>query len=116
MNKKEIAICPHCGEPVIFTYLYPQSEYYCLMCGRSYGIFGCERTSITLELKYKKQVYEAVFKAIYKYIVVPRSWKNNCEKCNPMGEYHTEHASDKEKIQDNTVRTMLDKLGSDIYG
>ena len=58
MNKEGITVCPYCGEPMIYTFAFSGSEYYCLMCGYDCGVFGGKIVELTKELKCKKKLYE----------------------------------------------------------
>ena len=51
MSKNEIAVCPNCGEPMIWTFAFSGSEYYCLMCGYSCGMFGVKHVEETKKVK-----------------------------------------------------------------
>lgn len=45
-SKKQLAICPNHGSkkvPLIYTYAFPGSEYWCPYCGFNCGMFDCEK-------------------------------------------------------------------------
>ena len=112
MNKK-IAICKNCGEPLNSTMMFSGAEYYCLNCSSTYGCFNIITKDKTKELKYTKEVYENVFKSLYEYITPYGCYKRKCDKCKEMNEYHSQHLSEKEIIQDKIARELLNKIGRD---
>lgn len=109
---KEIAICPHCNEPLILTMIFPGAEYYCLMCGSSYGMLSVSKTLSSEELNYKKKQYEKIFKILAKDIIPYGCYFNKCEKCKKFEDTHAEHATEKEWLKDKVSRNILDKIGN----
>ena len=99
MNK-DLTVCPNCSHPMVWTFMIPYSEWYCLNCGYDYGAIK--------ELIVKQKLYKDIFNQLYKHIFPPRSCKINCKKCN-LGEheYHIEHATELEILKDQTARKLL---------
>lgn len=109
MNK-EITICPHCGEPMIWTFAFSGSEYYCLMCGYNCGMFGGKRQKETKELKYKQNLYRKIFKVISKDLIPSGAYLKKCDRCNSMQEHHIAHATKNELLKDQIARETLEKI------
>src|SRR5260221_945059 len=68
MNRQEktIKVCGDCQVPLIWTFLFPYNEYYCLNCGGKWGMLGAGKdVSVTKELLLKQAIAEAVFKQLY---------------------------------------------------
>lgn len=107
---KEIAVCSHCGEPMISTFAFPGSEYYCLICGSTYGMFSAKTIKSTKELIYRQKLYNKIFKVIYKDIIPMGAYLNNCKKCDCMKETHINYASDVEIFKDKVAFYVLNKI------
>ena len=111
--KKTIELCSYCKKPLIWTFIYPGCEWYCLNCKSSYPMF-CD--SITIDeydkdFKYyeiQKRIYKNIFKAITKDFMPKCSYKKGCEKCE--GEIHYKHLTDLEKLKDKVSREILNTI------
>ena len=111
--KKEIELCPYCKKPLIWTFIYPDCEWYCLNCKSSYPMF-CD--SITIDeynedfnyYKIQKRLYEKIFKAIIKDLTPRFCYKKGCEKCGKETHYH--HLTDLEKLKDKVARETLETI------
>ena len=110
ININGITICPYCGEPMIWTFAFSGSERYCLMCGYNCGIFGGNTVEETKELKYKKKLYEKIFKVISNDLIPSGAYYNKCKKCEKMEEYHITHATKLELLKDKIARETLEKF------
>lgn len=106
-----IAVCK-CGAPLIYTFVFPKYEWYCLDCGTKYGMFDaiivhnpdeelCERERTYLE-EWDENVSGR--------LIVPRSWLTNCLKCKMGDEHamHYQHATEEEQQADIKAREWLD--------
>ncbi len=111
--KNEIAIC-NCGEPLIFTMAFTGSEYYCLMCGATYGCFSIKTTESTKELKYTQNMYKKIFKLIYKDFIPYGCYHSNCEKCKKNKDTHIEHATNKELFKSDMALKILNKIAREV--
>ena len=114
MNKEGITVCPHCGEPMIYTFAFSGSEYYCLMCGYDCGLFGGKIVEATKELKYKKKLYEKIFTVINKDLIPVGAYNPKCKKCKDMKETHLEHATEKELLKDKIAREFLKNISCGV--
>ena len=110
MNKEGITVCPCCGEPMIYTFAFSGSEYYCLMCGYDCGLFCGKIVKATKELKYKKKLYEKIFTVVDKDLIPVGAYIHNCKKCREMKETHLEHATEKELLKDKIAREFLKNI------
>lgn len=113
-NTKEVAVCPYCGEPLLWTFIYSGAEWYCLRCGYSCGMFGEKRAEATPELKMRRVLYKRVFNTIAKDIIPAGAYYDKCDKCKPGGAWHVAHASNREKVKDKEARRLLTILAG--YG
>ena len=113
--RKTIELCPHCKEPLVWTFINPGCEWYCINCKSAFPMF-CDSISIEEydeDFKYyeiKQRIYKNIFKAIEKDLVPKRCWKNTCKKCVGHNEYHFQHLSDLEKLKDKVSRDILKKI------
>lgn len=110
MNKEEITVCPFCEEPMIWTFAFSGCELYCLMCGHACGMFGGKLAKETKELKYKKKLYEKLFKVIYNDLIPAGAYLNKCKQCKSMKEHHISHATELELLKDKIARETLEKI------
>lgn len=114
MSKKEIAICPSCGEPMIWTFAFSGSEYYCLMCGYNCGMFGAKKIKETKKLKYQQKLYKRIFREIYKDLIPSGAYFKKCEKCKDMKEYHLAHATELELLKQDIAIKTLEKISKEV--
>lgn len=109
--KKDIAVCPHCEEPMVWTFIYRGSEWYCVACGRSYGMLSARRVEYDKKLALKSREYKRIFRTVSKNILVPGAWYDKCKKCEVnRGPYHIQHATEEEKQKDKIARSFLTRL------
>lgn len=108
--KKEINVCPYCGEPMISTFAFRGAEFYCLMCGNTLGMFSCSSVEWDEQLNEKRKLYERVFKTIYKDLIPSGAYLLKCPKCKDMNETHRQHASEKEILKDEIAREFLNRM------
>lgn len=107
---KEIIVCRGCGTPLVFTFAFAYSEYYCMGCGGTTGMMGGgERVEATPELKARQVVIDDLWKAIYKSFLTRSNYgKKNCKKCT--GTNHRDHLSKQETLRDKTATKALNAL------
>lgn len=110
---KKIAICRHCGEPLISTLAFVGSEYYCLMCGATYGYLDVQTCELSEGLKYTHNIYKKIFKLIYKDFIPYECYQNSCEKCKSFKETHIEHATQKELFKSKMALKILNKIAKE---
>ena len=110
MKDKEIEIC-ECGTPLIFTFLWPYKEWFCLSCGEATEFLGRNYTKLTLELRVKLRVVNKIWKSL-RSSLLPRTFKyrrNGCKKCD-TGEDHGYHVSTYEKRKDKIATQILKNI------
>lgn len=107
MKDKRITICPHCNEPMVWTFMIPYSEWYCLNCGHSCGCMNGKTIYATDELIIKQKMYKEIFKALYKNIMPHTAQRTDCKKCKELNQYHYKHATKKEILKDTIARKLL---------
>jgi len=60
--RDQIAVC--CGTPLIWTFMFSGSEWYCRECKRDFPMFNVARVDATPELRTAQEVNEGWFRAI----------------------------------------------------
>ena len=109
----EIKICHNCGFPLLWTFLYNGTEYYCLKCGGSTGMLGGGKdVKETKELRAQYVVAEKVFKALRPFLIGDGCYKKtNCKKCEERKDrYHAQHLTELEKEKNKIADYFLNKL------
>lgn len=106
-------ICRHCKEPLISTLAFAGTEYYCLMYGATYGFLDVQTCELNKELKYTHNIYEKIFKLIYKDFIPYGCYRNNCEKCKSFKEKHIKHATQKELFKSEMALKILNKIAKE---
>lgn len=114
MREKTITICPNCGEPMIWTFAFSGSEYYCLMCGYSCGIFGAKKVEETKKLKYQQKLYKRIFREINKDLIPVGAYFKKCEKCKSFEESHLNHATELELLKQDIAIEILEKISKEV--
>ena len=111
-EKPTIRICG-CGTPLIWTFAFAYNERYCLNCGTPTPMFdGNDDVEATRELKFKKELVDAIWKVIYtKKGLLPSGTytRRNCKKCNE-DQNHNNHLAKAEKELDKIAREYLEKF------
>lgn len=108
-DEPPIAGCPSCRTPLISTMVYPGYEFICLECGRKCSFLAPIRLSPTPENEARLEALQAEWDERQAALVIPRSWKSGCPKCQPMvdANYHQEHATEKEWVADAAAREWI---------
>src|SRR4051794_21762134 len=91
---KRIATCCSCGAPLIGTMAFRKFEYYCLECGRKYGLIEPYLKDPTPELleQYRKLLEEWREITADNLIIENGQWIG-CAKCQGTREPHRSHAT-----------------------
>jgi hypothetical protein len=113
MTKKEIKICDYCATPLIWTFLFPYKEYYCLNCGRTWGMLGAgKNVEITKELILKRNIAETIFKQLHgKGWLLPQSTYGYTKcKVEKNCRNHNEHLTKKEIEWNEVAWKMLEQV------
>jgi len=92
--RKRIAVCA-CGEPLVWTFVFRGKEWYCVECGRAYGMFGCDMADPTKELTGRQTKLADEFDKIAAPIIPPGAILPGCEQCR-LDTDHFAHATDEE--------------------
>ena len=83
----------HCGTPMVGTIMFSGTEFYCVKCGATQGIFGTTDTESTLELQDELQKNEKKFEAIAGDLIPAGAQFDRCGICQEKKEDHRLHAS-----------------------
>lgn len=95
---KEIMVCNQHETPLIWTFTFPYSEYFCMYGNHSGGMLGTgHKVELTPKLKKLKTLYNRRWGQLKKYIVVGRFFRGDCPKCANFKEEHNYHLTDDEK-------------------
>ena len=98
--KDQIKCCPGCYNPLIFTFIVPGAEYFCMSCKGSFGIFYGIRTPHTKELQKQYNELKAQFDKASEHFVPGGCTKEGCIKCTRQKEandkYHIWHLKEDE--------------------
>lgn len=82
MMTKEVKLCPHCGETLIFSFCLPKKEFVCVPCGIGFEFLnGCKTKTI------KKEEYDKLRKKYSKDLekIGFNTCKSGGGKCNICG-------------------------------
>lgn len=115
MNKS-IQLCPDCGEPMVWTFIFPGSEWFCLNCKGDFPMFCWGEKIYDDDDRYKyysikQKIYKNIFKAIEKDYVPVGSYRKGCKKCfGEKREYHIEHLTKTQKLKNDISREILDNI------
>lgn len=110
-----LALCPRCEEPLISTFAFPGSEFFCICCGAKVTFLGPKRgdgDDPKLQARYEE--LEAEWDENVGSKLMPRGefWQTTCEQCGgehgprPAGGHHA-HATDAEREADKRARAWL---------
>ena len=95
-TKASIAVC--CGTPLVWTFMFSGSEWYCRKCRQSWPMFSVRSVDATPELVEERERNTEWFREIAKDCIPDCSWKKDCPQCKGHGNgYHLEHATDDER-------------------
>ncbi len=110
MPSETIPVCL-CGAPLLWTFAFRATEFYCLDCGRRYGMFGVDRVPATTPgLAARLAEATAIFEPLAAALVVRGSrLLGSCAACD-AGEEHAKHATAEEWAADRAARDRLTEL------
>ncbi len=114
--KKEMAVCPDDGFPLVGTFMVMGAEYYCLKCRGAYGMLYEDHAKETPARLKKKEEAEKVVRFLSGSINTGGGKLQNCKKCFPdKGEgerYHVSHLTDEEKTAEEAAELILKMLAT----
>ena len=87
----DIKCCPKCDKPVVWTFMFPGAEWFCLFCKWQGGLFYAERRDHTPELVELRDKITKEFKKLVAHYIPPTSYRKGCDKC--PHEYHINHVT-----------------------
>ena len=90
-----IAVC--CGTPLIWTFMFSGSEWYCRKCASAYPMMNADREECTEALFEAKETNDAWFRETTKDCIPPSARRRDCAECDAGAGYHLGHATDEEK-------------------
>lgn len=99
-----IAVC--CGTPLIWTFMFSGSEWFCRECKRAIPMMNADRVESTPELEAAREQNEQWFREIAKDCIPRGGRLRDCDKCS-AGETHLEHASDEDKQRSREAYAKL---------
>ena len=108
---KQITVCTRCKIPLIWTFLWPSSEYYCINCAGHWGMMSAgNRVDLTPELKAQNEVILRVWESLRFNLLCRGSFiRLNCKKCT--GSFtHRDHLTKAEISKDKLATSMMKKL------
>jgi len=105
-----IAICD-CGEPYMWTYMFPYNEWYCIRCGSKHGMLGVDGETVQSNsaLAKKHKAMEKLFSAARKHYVPPNSGMHECKKCQESADSYN-HRGHLTKLQEQRHQKSKDKI------
>lgn len=108
-DEPPLAGCPGCKAPLIATMIYPGYEFICLECGRRCAFLSPVRLEPHAENLEWHARLQAEWDERQDALIIPRSWKSGCPKCQPMvdANYHHAHATEKEWVADAAAREWI---------
>lgn len=113
MNENKIKVCEDCQVPLIWTFLFPYYEYYCLNCGGKWGMLGAGKDiPETKELLLKQKIAQAVFDQLYgKHRLLPKG-QYGYSKCKAEQNCrnHNSHLTKKEIEWNEAAWKMLEQV------
>ena len=111
MSNDKIAVC-NCGSPLISTFAFSGAEYYCLDCGRKYGMLGVDRVAATPEIKQELDDNEKTFSEIREGLLSGGAMLKDCNTCSQTGQSHLHHATPKEVKAHEAALKRLKELAT----
>ena len=93
-SQQRIATCIYCASPLVPTFAFGGSEWYCMECRRALPYMQSHMVPQTPELEREAAGLRAQFRDIAKDCIPYGSRLKGCGKC--AGEDHLEHATEEE--------------------
>jgi hypothetical protein len=90
-----VAVCPRCAAPLVATFAFSYTEWYCLDCGNKLGWWMEDREPATPELVAKAAAYKQEWLSYEERLLTGGSMMRDCPKCS-NNEPHLRHATDAE--------------------
>lgn len=111
LQSQLIPVCKCCNEPLIWTFIFPGSEYFCRECKTTFGMFGnYDLVKKTPGLLKRKEENDKWFNEIANPILPPGCYLSECEQCK--NEPHRNHATKKEiKASDDAFKKLMNYIG-----
>ena len=101
-----------CGRPLVSTLCFSGAEFYCTVCGNTYGILDApDHVEVTQDVAQRMETDRRYFNSVATYTIPYRSKRIGCEQCDRAGsgEYHHDHATLKQKQLSNRAYGILEK-------
>lgn len=112
---KEIMVCNTHDTPLIWTFVFPYAEYFCMAGNHSEGMLGAGyKVELTPELEALNTLYHRRWGQLKRHIVAGRFWRKDCAKCNG-DEYHNEHLTDQEVRRSKLALQKLQTYANETH-
>ena len=107
---KTLAWCLHCNQPLVFTFIVPRHEWYCLTCGGAWAFFAESTVNATEKRIAKAKAVKERFVKLADGLIVSHSKHEDCERCfgpQSEGTYHRDHATAEELAASDAALAAL---------
>lgn len=92
-GSNSISTC--CELPLIWTFIFPGSEWFCMECKHAYPMMNApDQIEATEENKKLSDDRKKAFHELTEDYIAPTVYHRDCEKCGNFEEYHILHVSD----------------------
>jgi hypothetical protein len=105
-----LAWCRQCNSPLVFTFIVPRCEWYCVTCGGAWPFLGEPSVNATEKRLAKADDVKAQFIEAAKGLIVAHSKHEGCPLCfgpEADGTYHREHATPEQIAASDTALATL---------
>lgn len=112
-EKKMVRVCEYCLKPILWTFAFVGSEYYCPLCGRTGDMFWGSNVEATPRLLRLRRSLAIKFGQIRPHLYMGGERKKDCDKCFPKkgdGECHVLHLTEKETKKMELARNRLELI------
>lgn len=109
MSKDQISVC-RCGAPLVYTFAFSGAEYFCVECGRKYGMFDAEQEDATPEIKKRLKRNEKRWVTMRKGLLSGGAMLRDCDTCSQNNEPHLSHATELEKTAHTKAMKRINDL------
>lgn len=108
-NPQEIKCCPNCDNPVIWTFLFSGSEYFCWECKWDGGMFDAESKNFTANKQKKYNADKKAFDKASEHYVANGCTLGSCEQCQTTGEDHIMHWTEEDQANHLKAKELIFK-------
>lgn len=106
-KKKQIAVCPGCGNPLIMTLHFARAEFFCMKCKATHGFLYEKYVNETPELKAKLKADTKEFNTFANDLYLGGEKIKGCVKCEHDNEPHLRHLTEEELDRCKKARAKI---------